>query len=67
MTDDPLECGIWLLEVLQRVGLTYESLIVEGASLEYWDEAQVHRMVATFLQVVLHIIPPPTDCFQSNY
>ena len=40
------------MKVLDRVGLTYESLVVEGASLSHWVEAEVHRLVATFLQVL---------------
>ena len=40
------------MKVLDRVGLTYESLVVEGASLSHWGEADVHRLVATFLQVL---------------
>ena len=37
--------------MLHRVGLSFESLVVEGSSLAHWGEAEVHRLVATFLQV----------------
>jgi hypothetical protein len=37
--------------VLERVGLTYENLVVENASLSHWGEFELHKLVATFLQV----------------
>ncbi|GAX85197.1 hypothetical protein CEUSTIGMA_g12616.t1 [Chlamydomonas eustigma] len=43
-------------KVLERVGLSFESLIVEGASLDHWDEARVHQLVATFLQMRFPIL-----------